>query len=713
MSVLLLAALISDPQMNQIVLEGRSQETRVELSFRGKPTFQSFRSHAPNTLVVDVVGASLPAGFPSQVEVIEGVTLHLTEHVGSRTRLMRLRLTLPTRLEPQLQASPRAIHLTLPIGSVVARAIGPSGAAPQLEKALASRLQERLKGLEKEHSTARGQLTQKEEQIERLSRRLRDALSKVNSLDTDLKAKNQRYASSEIARKRAEGQAKEALKAVQATQAQVAGEVGGLRRREAKQVQLSSKSLQELVARRADIDRLLREQESIKSKLSALSRVTQKQARESKRLVQTEVGLRADVDASSVALAARRAELRRLNRKVGESEQSIGTLRAKSKKYDRSIGRTNAKIVRRTKDLKVIKSDRSRLQESLKSLEAKLARRQAAATELDALYIAVRDEVSGIDKRLKTAVGERKALGKALRSMRAELKATQRTIDQKKAQAKRAVTQAVALERELKGASSEQGKLVAQLEAARATAQGKQRALRALRDKLAPVAKQRKELLAALAAEQALGASADAEVVKLSAALSAREKQLKTEQAQLARLQRQRRAQLKRVAQLAAKNKATQMSAAVTAKRLAKAQAKPVVKAKPVLVAAAKPVGKKRKLSDAQSGAGFGGGPKLETGRFERIGYRPVGPERVLIRFGGDGNVTLSKTSSTATRVRMPGVSASTKRLRALDTSLFGGLVQSIRPRRTRRGMWVELRHEAGVEFRVVRTVSGAELRVR
>ena len=713
MSVLLLAALISDPQMNQIVLEGRSQETRVELSFRGKPTFQSFRSHAPNTLVVDVVGASLPAGFPSQVEVIKGVTLHLTEHVGSRTRLMRLRLTLPTRLEPQLQASPRAIHLTLPVGSVVARAIGPSGAAPQLEKALASRLQARLKGLEKEHSAARGQLTQKEEQIERLSRRLRDALSKVNTLDVDLKAKNQRYASSEIARKRAEGQAKEALRAVQATQAQVAGEVEGLKRREAKQTQVSSKSLQELVARRADIDRLLQEQEAIKSKLAALSRVTQKQARESKRLVQTEVGLRASVDTSSVALAARRVELRRLNRRVGESEQSIAALTAQGKKYDRSIGRTNAKMVRRTKDLRVIKSDRSRLQKSLKAVEAKLASRKAAATELDAVYIAVRDEVSGIDKRLKAAVGERKALGKAVRSMRAELKATRRTIDQKKAKVKRAATQAVALERELKSASSEQDKLVAQIETVRAAAQAKKRALRVLRDKLEPVAEQRKELLATLAAEQALAASADAEVVKLSAVLSAREKQLKTERAQLARLQRQRRAQLQRVAQLAAQSKATHKNAKMTSEKLAKVRAEPMVKAKPVLVAAAKPVGKKRKLSDAQSGAGFGGGPKLETGRFERIGYRPVGPERVLIRFGGDANVTLSKASSSVTRVRMPGVSASSKRLRALDTSLFGGLVQSIRPRRTRRGMWVELRHEEGVEFSIVRTVSGAELRVR
>ena len=138
-----------------------------------------------------------------------------------------------------------------------------------------------------------------------------------------------------------------------------------------------------------------------------------------------------------------------------------------------------------------------------------------------------------------------------------------------------------------------------------------------------------------------------------------------------------------------------------------------MAKAKRVLVATAKPTGKKKKLSDVQSGAGFGGGPKLETGRFERIGYRPVGPERVLIRFGGDADVTLTKKGSTVTRVRLPGVSAPSKRLRALDTSLFGGLVQSIRPRRTRRGMWVELRHEEGVEFRIVRTVSGAELRVR
>ena len=140
MSILVLATLLSDPQMSQIVLEGRTQETHIELSFRGKPTFQSFRSHQPNTLVVDVVGAGLPAGFPRRVEIIKDVILHLDEHVGSRTRLMRVRLSLPQRFEPQLRASARAIHLTLPIGSTVARALGPAGASPQVEQALALRL---------------------------------------------------------------------------------------------------------------------------------------------------------------------------------------------------------------------------------------------------------------------------------------------------------------------------------------------------------------------------------------------------------------------------------------------------------------------------------------------------------------------------------------------------------------------------------------------
>ena len=131
------------------------------------------------------------------------------------------------------------------------------------------------------------------------------------------------------------------------------------------------------------------------------------------------------------------------------------------------------------------------------------------------------------------------------------------------------------------------------------------------------------------------------------------------------------------------------------------------------MVAEAQPSGPKKRVSDAQDGAGFGGGPAVSTGRFERIGYRPVGPERVLIRFGGDAKVALRKVGETTTRVRLPGVSAPAKRLRALDTSLFGGLVQSIRPRRTRRGMTVELTHEEGIDFHIVRTVSGAELRVR
>ena len=713
MSLLILATLLSDPQMSQIVLEGRTQETHIELSFRGKPTFQSFRSHRPNTLVVDVVGASLPAGFPRRVEIIKDVALHLDEHVGSRTRLMRLRLTLPQRLEPQLRASARAIHLTLPVGSTIARALGPAGATPQVEQALALRLQKRLKSLEVEHRSATMKLTDKEEQIERLSRRLRDALSKANQLGVDLRAKKQSYASSELARKRAEGRAQAALEAVQATQAQIRGEVDQLKSVEATKVQSNSQSLRELDARRTEIDELLREQERLKSKVAALDRVTQKQGRESERLIQTEVGLRADVESSTALLALKAQKLRHLNKRLGASESEIAALRKSQKSHARRIKRTAGLIVRRERDLNVINRERVALAKEVVAAKAKVDQRQVAVRKLDAEYVLVRDEVTKIDKRLKTVVSQRKGLARALKSKRGLLKKATVQIAEMEKEEKQALARTASLKRSIEKSDQDERKLLLRLASVRQSLEEKNKSLEALKRRLVPSAKKRKALAQQLKAERERVSAADAQVAELSAELSRRQEQLTKDQQQLARLQRQRRAQAKRATALAAKTKHTASQRAQTKSKLAAVKALPKPRVKPVLVAQAQPAEAKKRVSDAQDGAGFGGGPSVSTGRFERIGYRPVGPERVLIRFGGDAKVTLRKVGTTMTRVRLPGVSSPAKRLRALDTSLFGGLVQSIRPRRSRRGMTVELRHEEGIDFRIVRTVSGAELRIR
>ena len=711
MSLLVLAALLTDPQLSQIVLEGRSQETHIEMSFRGKPTFQSFRSHQPNTLVVDIVGASLPSGFPKRFEVVDGVVLHLDEHVGSRTRLMRMRISLPKRLEPKLTASARAVHVVLPVGSTVARALGPSGAAPEVEQALALRLQQRLKTLEGAHRSAQGQLTEKEEQIERLSRRLSEALAQVKGLDAQLAAGKKRVADSERARQVAEGQAAAALQAVRATQDEARQEVVALRSQEAKQLQANSQGLRELEARRDDIDQLLRDQERLKSQLAALARVATKQQRESDRLVQTEVGLRADVESGQAALGKRTAALRQLNQSVDRRQKQLEALQRSRRSDAARLKRTDAAIRARKQDLAVTERARKSLARNLKSAKSKLTEREAVKAALDSEYEAVRRRNDALDKALADVVQSRKRLGRQLKSKRTAVKKTKAQI-QKTKQAERSASAAVAtLERSIASVEAERSKATQSLERAQRRAAERQRRVQALRAKLEPLKGAQAKLEERLAQERQRGQAADALVAQLGADLSAQEKRTAAGQRELERLKRQRRAQSKRAAQLAAQAKRAKTRSASTQAQL-KAVKKPAVP-KPVLVADARRVEPKPRASDATPATGFGGGPASATGRFERIGYRPVGPERVLIRFGGNAKVTMTKVGKRMTRVRLPGVSGASKKLRALDTSLFGGLVESIRPKQTRRGMTIELRHEQGIEFHVVRTVSGVELRVR
>ena len=151
-----------------------------------------------------------------------------------------MRLSLPPRLE-QLRASARAIHLTLPVGAplrVWARWRFASGrASARLTPAKTAQ------GTS-EHRSAKTQLTDKEEQIERLSRRLRDALSKANRW-VSICAKKQSYADSRrgsAPRVRLSG-----TQSGSATEAEVRGEVDQL-----EAFKTSSRTHLRLNARRSD-----------------------------------------------------------------------------------------------------------------------------------------------------------------------------------------------------------------------------------------------------------------------------------------------------------------------------------------------------------------------------------------------------------------------------------------------------------------------------
>ena len=92
MMLSLLFMFVADPGLQQVHVEGRAQATHIDLRFSGRPTFQAFQSQAEGLLVVDVVGGKRPAGFPETISLHQGAQLKLVEHVGSRTRLLRLEL---------------------------------------------------------------------------------------------------------------------------------------------------------------------------------------------------------------------------------------------------------------------------------------------------------------------------------------------------------------------------------------------------------------------------------------------------------------------------------------------------------------------------------------------------------------------------------------------------------------------------------------------
>ncbi|MDE0882647.1 MAG: hypothetical protein OSB21_08640 [Myxococcota bacterium] len=710
MTALLLAVLMSDPQMTQVTFEGRSQDTLIDIRFHGRPTFQSFRSYSPNVLVVDVVGASLPAGFPAAAEVMKDVRLELSEHVGRRTRLLRIRLTLPPRLEPQLLAAAQGIHVILPRSSAVAKAFGPAGARPAVQQALASRLQKKLHSLQGVHSKVSEQLTAKEEEIERLARRLSDALAKVNRLDRNLVAKDRSVADAERARRQAEGKAAHALLAVEATQAQVRGEVTALERKQAGALLEQVKGAAELEARRSEIDRLLRQQETLKTQLSALRRTTGKQGRERERLVQTEVGLRADVETNLRELSKESAELRQLNKRVKSGEQALVSLASDRKKNQKSLRKVTKNIVGRRVDLTRIEGLGEKLDSSLKTLQASISSRQVKADKLQASYAKARSALKHKQQEQKRSLTQRKALDKSLLLAAKRSASTEKRINKTEAENGRLRSQAKATQASIKSASAEEIELRARARELSQKSSVLRGVLATLKTKLKPLTQRKSVLASAIDGEQQRVAHLDAEVAKATAALAQAGKGLKKYKALLARLQRQRKAQQSLATAL---NKKTEQTRIARAKVSVKSELRKVVVAEPVLVAEAKPRGARKVLSDAQPRAGFGGGPPVQRGRFERIGYRPIGPERVLVRFGGNSEPKLRRVSKGRSVLTLPGVSATGKRLRALDTSLFGGMVLSILPGQTRQGLKVELRHEEGVTFDLLRTVSGVELRLR
>jgi hypothetical protein len=706
---LMLAALISDPQMTQVVLEGREQDTLIELQFQGNPTFQSFRSHQPNVLVVDVVGAGLPSDFPAKLRVMKGVELSFVEHVGARTRLMRVQIKLPVRMDPELKTAPKRIRILLPKGSTVAQVVGSGGAQAGRQQELAGRMQKRLQELELSHGKARKQLTEKEEQIERLSRRLANALSAQQSMAQVAAKKDKSVADAEAARRKAEDRAAAALRAVTATEAQVRGETDTLKRRHAQGAQEQAKSLTELQARRREIDRLLQEQEQIKSQIGALQRATSKQELEAERLVQTEVGLRANVEQGQAQVGAKQRTLKGLNGRIRNSEKASKELEARRKRLEK-------KLKRYTRDIRTFKGRVSALdkvsvgvRDAVAKADVKISGRLVVRSELSDELKKKRVVLASLERRRVRQKKARSSLAKTVRSLRSVLKKKKAEQTQIEGRIKRSDVAHEELKASLQRAEVDRAKLERSVARWMAKLEASEAKLKVTEKALVPLKHQHKGLAAKVAAAKTAVARVDAQVAQASASVTQAQAGVKAKRKQLARLERQRRAQERHAAALAKK--------AESARHVASAlefKVKKTPKAKPVLVAAVAPrPAPSKSVSDALPEAGFGGGPAVQSGRFERIGYRPVGPERVLVRYGGNSQPKLSQASKRTTVLTLPGVSASSKRLRALDTSLFGGLVQSIRPRRTRRGLRVELKHEQGVQFQMVRTAAGVELRLR
>jgi hypothetical protein len=724
---------VADPGLQTITVEGRPAETRIDLKFAGKPTFQAFLSHRPNLLVVDVVGAKMPAGVEKRIEIFGDTALAFQEHVGTRTQLLRIALNLPPSGKARATAYGDGIRLVLPRGSAVARVYRSGATAPPPgTPAAQQRLRDALKKLtnaDAERRTMTAVLSDREQELERMSARLRAANDQVARLRQKLAGRNdgkrKKTKAVEGVRRKATVLRASILATKQAqvneekTLVQLAGDEATLR-------QEAARLTKELSARQSEVERLLRSEEETRSRLKGLKqRKTKVGAALSRLRVQA---MAAEAQRTTLQRASREADaaLLAVNDSLGSSEQRVARAERERRRIQEGIDAAKAKTRKAQKRLAKLAQRESRLGRALvksrrkqridhkalsqlKGLEAKRKRvvEQLASslTASEARSLSDKNKLKQSQESLRKVVKEVGALRARIGAIGADA-AKFRSLDL--VTKKRFKAQRRAHAKMNKGLS----------EATKALA--RQRAAHQQSSKrLSNLTAQIEKLELALAKQTKSAAATDASTAMLSRLEAGKRGELdRLKKASLLAEGRRRAAQRRNDAlrtQIAA------MDGKVTAERTA---------AKPVRVLLAKlesPAPKKLAPKTAQHGArstqpptrrevkpslGFGGQRNGGKSRFSRVGYRPVGPERLVLRYTGRGAPRLRRVHKTKTTVFLPRVKGLKAALRRLDTSVFGGKIHAVQPQRWKNGVRVTVFHEAGLRLGMVPIDAGLELRV-
>ncbi|MBM65300.1 MAG: hypothetical protein CMH55_03585 [Myxococcales bacterium] len=800
----LMLMFVADPGLQQVHVEGRDQATHIDLRFNGRPTFQAFQSEAEGLLVVDVVGGKRPTGFPETIPLFPGSELKLVEHIGSRTRLLRLELHSQKGVPSSARALRGGIRLELRQGSKGLRVFQASGSrlaaarAPESPKPVVTaergpttkQLADAL-GREREETARLRQLLanfrrhsgERADELRGLDVKVSEGRARSKKRQKVLKAAGQ--ALSQLEKKiRLRRQEIVKLEAAEAEAKQRLAQVQGSSRD--RTAELNRLELVEL-AHRAEITRLVREEMDLeKGDTSYLARVAKLQlsinglAKKQKKLAAKAAKKQAALKAREQESKGLLTEQTRYRRRIADldrryasvkkavkgQDQKLVKLRAKLDGLDGELGTALTRYEQATKRLKKSKASEADLENRAVDLRAQIAklvrdtadreaqhgqserrlgREQARVKKLSASVEAARKQAqrAGVllakahkkaDETDRRANGLAKELARLrVLASRAErgLSDAQEALGDERGEVEALVKRLAKRRKILADATAKEKSIRAELaetaKAQRRTGQALAAAKKRLEQRQAAVARlqktlknkkdkvRRMESSAVSVRQQSLEMSNAEE--RMRAALGQSRKrfqssrdEVKARQSEVDALIRERKKVEKAAAKASAKAKNLAVKAKAERARILRARKKPSqARVAPNGFGGERGAGGSAKKRRAEARSKLRDGSKSNV---KRVGYRPVGPERVVIHVDGQLSGTLKRISPTTTVFEIPGA-RSAKTSASLNTKRFGGSIHRISSRLKQGKMRVRITHEAGLRLKTVNKKGRLEVRVR
>lgn len=781
MMLSLMLMFVADPGLQQVRVDGRANITRIDFQFSGRPTFQAFRSESEGLLVVDVVGGQRPTGFPESIQLFEGASLKLVEHVGNRTRLLRLELHGKKGLHTSAQAVGSGIRLELRAGSRGLRVFQASGsrfakAAPKKvappaaksavepstadltvalkrERDETARLRQlvskfrrhqgernrELQTLEEQARDQRGRTKGKQRQVTKAAAALGETERKIQTRRQEI-----------VKLEAAEAEAKQRL-------AQVAGSAKD------RQAALDRLELVEL-AHRAEITRLLREEMDLeKGDASYLDRVAklqlsinglsqrQKSLETKAKKERTELTRRQKEEQALVAEQARYrrrvkgVEARLVGAKKASKAQSttVKKLRQQLDLLDGELAKAQGRLKAESDRLKKRRQTEAKLANQAVDLRAKIAKLVRDTADREALQNQILRRTAGKKAYAKKLESDLVKVRKGAQKAGVGLAKARRSLELAERSGRSLTTELSRLKNLDDGAQASLKEAGHELQTAQARLIQLKRTVAARRKVIEATGKDEKTLKAALKRARAERRRLETELRQANSGLERSRKssrnlatlvdkqnriiestrvavdQAKQETEQALKAAAQARATLaSRQAQVkAAESRAEALQkASRKAEQEAKAKTALAARLKPKKRPVPKPAPRAKVVPRAEP-VGFGGQNRAQRksskgSRVTRVGYRPIGPERVVIHVDGPVTGKLKRVSKTTTIFEMKGLRTS-KDMASLNTARFGGRIHRITPGRRKGRVRVRITHEAGLRLRSVNKKGRLEVRVQ